>query len=177
MEVATKALTEEHEGIRRVLSLIRKAQEKFEEGQAIPDNFLPEVLDFIKTFADTCHHGKEEGVLFPLLEERGMPKEEGPIGMMLMEHDLGRSFVKEAADALQKGETKKALDNLSQYADLLWEHIDKENNILYPMGNEVLSPKDQDYLKKEFNKVESEKIGPGRHEAYHSMIEKWEKDL
>ena len=57
------------------------------------------------------------------------------------------------------------------------EKIDKEDNILYPMGNEVLTAQDQEYLRKEFDKVEEEKIGPGKHEAYHQMIEKWEKNL
>lgn len=177
MDEATKILSEEHEGIKRVLALIEKAQEKVEKDQSLPINFIPEILDFIKTFADTCHHGKEEGVLFPLLEKRGIPKEGGPIGMMLMEHDMGRDNVKAANKAFQNGETKEALSHLSDYANLLYGHIDKENSILYPMGNEVLTPADQEYLKKEFEKVEREKIGPGRHEAYHQMIEKWEKTL
>ena len=177
MEEATKILNEEHEGIKRVLALIEKARERVEKGQSLPLAFIPEVLDFIKTFADTCHHGKEEGVLFPLLEKRGIPKENGPIGMMLMEHNTGRDNVKTAGEAFQNGEIKESLDHLLDYANLLYGHIDKENNILYPMGNEVLTPADQEYLKKEFDKVEREKIGPGRHEAYHQMIEKWEKTL
>lgn len=177
MEEATNILKEEHEGIKRVLSLIAKAQEKADNGQNLPDNFLKEILDFIKVFADTCHHGKEEGVLFPLLEKRGIPKDGGPIGMMLMEHDLGRSFVKAASDALKEGDTSKVLENLSEYANLLEDHIDKENNILYPMGNEVLTDKDQEYLRKEFDRIETERIGPGKHESYHAMIEKWEKGL
>lgn len=174
---ATQVLEEEHEGIKRVLKLIQKAQEKVDDGQELPENFLPEILDFIKTFADTCHHGKEEGVLFPLLGKRGIPKEDGPIAMMLMEHDLGRDFVKEASLAVQNNETEKALENLVEYTNLLQDHIDKENTILYPMGNEVLSAEDQQFLKGEFEKVETEKIGLGKHEAYHQMIEKWEKAL
>lgn len=174
---AIQILSEEHEGIKRVLALIEKAQAKAENGQSLPPEFLPEILDFIKTFADTCHHGKEEGVLFPLIEKRGIPKDGGPIGMMLVEHDMGRGFVKEAAGALQKGNTKKAVESLLQYADLLYSHIDKEDSILYPMGNSVLTAQDQEYLKNEFERVEKEKIGPGRHEAYHQMIEKWEKNL
>lgn len=177
MEEATKVLTEEHEGIKRVLALIERAQEKLKGGQTLPENFLPEILDFIKTFADTCHHGKEEGVLFPLLEKRGIPKDGGPIGMMLIEHDMGRNFVKKARDESQKRHIKEALNYLLDYAYLLQGHIDKENTILYPMGNQLLTNQDQEYLRKEFDKVESEKIGQGRHEAYHAMIEKWEKVL
>lgn len=177
MEEATKILSEEHEGIKRVLALIEKAREKVEDGKNLPVNFVPEILDFIKTFADTCHHGKEEGVLFPLLEKRGIPKDDGPIGMMLTEHDMGRDHVKAANLAFQNGNTEEALNHLSDYAQLLAPHIDKENDILYPMGNQVLKPGDQEYLRKEFEKIEQEKVGPGKHEAYHQMIEKWEKTL
>src|SRR3990170_7408867 len=96
MPEVTQILTEEHQGIKRVLALIEKAQERAAKGLPVSGDFLPEILDFIKTFADTCHHGKEEGVLFPLLEKRGIPKENGPIQMMLYDHDLGRDFVKSA---------------------------------------------------------------------------------
>lgn len=177
MEEATKILSEEHERIKRVLTLIEKANEKIEKGQHLPPNFLPEILDFIKTFADSCHHGKEEGVLFPLLEKRGLPKANGPIGMMLLEHEMGRSHVKAAIEATQKGETRNALGHLLGYTQLLREHIEKENTILYPMGNGVLTAQDQEYLKKRFDKIEEEEIGPGKHEAYHAMIKKWEKNL
>ncbi len=176
VQEATAILTEEHEGIKRVLALIEKSYEKIEKGEALPPDFLPEILDFIKTFADTCHHGKEEGVLFPLLEKRGIPRD-GPIGMMIMEHAMGRSSVRKSTEALERGNTKEALEKLLEYVHLLRDHIVKENNILYPIGNEVLTPEDQDFLEKEFEKIEEEKIGPGKHEAYHQMIEKWEKSL
>lgn len=176
MREATQILVEEHEGIKRVLSLIERANEKVSLGEDLPPAFLPEILDFIKTFADACHHGKEEGVLFPLFEERGLPRENGPIGMMLVEHDLGREQVKEAVLAAESGDTRTALEHLDEYVQILKDHIEKENNILYPMGNELLTPDDNQYLQEEFAKVE-EKIGEGKHEAYHKMIEKWEKTL
>src|SRR3990172_4199597 len=130
MPEATQVLTEEHEGIKRVLDLIERAHDKVARNEALPHDFLPEILDFIKTFADTCHHGKEEGVLFPLLEKRGIPRD-GPIGMMLMEHDMGRSSVRKSAEALERGNTKEALEKLLEYVHLLRDHIVKENNILY----------------------------------------------
>lgn len=177
MQEATQILIQEHEGIKRVLALIEKAHKKVGRRQALSSIFLPNILDFIKTFADTCHHGKEEGVLFPLLEKRGIPKEGGPIGMMLQEHGVSRGYVKAAVVVSQKGDAKTALENLLSYVQLLREHIDKENNILYPLGNQVLTTQDQEYLKKEFERIEEEKIGPGKHEAYHLMIEKWEKEF
>jgi hemerythrin-like domain-containing protein len=57
-------------------------------------------LDFIRHFADECHHFKEEQVLFPAMEEHGIPKEGGPIGMMLIEHEEGRGYVRDMAAAI-----------------------------------------------------------------------------
>ena len=177
MAEATQILTEEHQGIKRVLALIEKAHEKVDSGQELPRNFLPEIFDFIKGFADTCHHGKEEGILFPLLEKRGIAKENGPIEMMLLDHKLGRNFVQGAISAFQGGDTKGALENLRKYVSLLKEHIDNEDNILYPKGNKLLTDEDQEYLERGFERIEKEKIGQGKHETYHQMIEKWEETL
>jgi hemerythrin-like domain-containing protein len=51
----------------------------------------------------------------------------------------------------------------------LRQHIDKENNVLYPMGNRVLTEDDQRQLSEAFERVEAEEMGPGVHEKYHQL--------
>lgn len=58
------------------------------------------IVQFFQVFADKCHHGKEENLLFPELERSGSPKERGPIAVMLAEHEQGQSFVKGRAEGL-----------------------------------------------------------------------------
>lgn len=56
------------------------------------------IIDFLKLFADKCHHGKE-GVLFPVLEAAGIPKHDRPIGVMLVEHPAGRGYIKQMQES------------------------------------------------------------------------------
>lgn len=98
--------------------------------EADPVGYAKEFLAFTESFAEPHHH-KEEEVLFPALEEKGIPKEGGPIGVMLMEHEAKRGYVKELAN----GKIEAAQNIVS----LLREHIAKENDILYPLAEQVLS--------------------------------------
>ena len=97
---------------------------------ADPVGYAKEFLEFTANFAEPHHH-KEEEVLFPALEQKGIPKEGGPIGIMLMEHEMKRTYVKE----LQAGKIAAAAEIVS----LMRDHINKENNILYPLAEQVLT--------------------------------------
>ncbi|MBI4302223.1 MAG: hemerythrin domain-containing protein [Chloroflexi bacterium] len=172
----TEVLMEEHEAIKTVLSILDRISQKLSAGEEIDIGHLEQILDFIKTFADRCHHGKEEDILFPAMEQAGIPRQGGPIGIMLMEHDEGRGYVRGLDEGIkeyrekQPGAKAKIVHNATNYAELLRQHIDKENNILYPMGDAHLSAQRQQELLKEFDKIEEERIGAGKHEEFHRMI-------
>ena len=106
-------------------------------------------MEFIKTFADTCHHGKEEDILFVAMENAGIPRDTGPIGVMLREHEMGRSYVRDMSEAVEKYKTSEPMyssqfaENAEKYIELLTQHIDKEDNILYPMADMQLSEEKQ----------------------------------
>ncbi|MGQ9722548.1 MAG: hemerythrin domain-containing protein [Candidatus Jordarchaeum sp.] len=101
MNYASEDLINEHEGILLGLKILEmmvhliKAKKQFE----ISD--LKEMINFFKLFTDKCHHGKEEGILFPEMEKAGIPKGDGPIGQMLIEHDEGRKYISQMSDLLQ----------------------------------------------------------------------------
>ncbi|MEE9601130.1 MAG: hemerythrin domain-containing protein, partial [Thermoplasmata archaeon] len=86
----TEALKEEHRAIERALKAMEVAAEMLDLGQEVPRELLEKILEFVRGFADRCHHHKEEGVLFPYLERKGLPRDLGPIGVMLAEHEMGR---------------------------------------------------------------------------------------
>lgn len=166
---ATALLSDEHRVIERVLAAVERLIQK-PAGESIEP--WKKALDFIRHFADQCHHFKEEKVLFPALEEHGIPNEGGPIGMMLQEHEEGRSYVRAMFDALGKIETgdqsaQAALfENARQYLRLLREHIQKEDDILFRMADEVIPEDEQRQLLKTFETHEAEEIGVGVHEKY-----------
>lgn len=176
---ATETLTHEHEVI---LLALQGAEEQARQLACDPKQaaaLIQEMAGFFRDFADRCHHAKEEKLLFPLLEQRGMPREGGPLGVMLAEHEQGRSYVRAILEALPgaaagEGDAVcRVRDNLLAYVALLREHIDKENHCLFPMANEILSPADQAGLSAAFERVEIEEIGAGVHERYHELAHQW----
>ena|SRR5215475_12669904 len=94
---ATEVLKHEHRVIERVLAVV----EALAERPGMPSKEAWEkAIDLIRNFADKCHHLKEEQILFPALEEHGIPRDGGPVGMMLLEHEEGRALVRAMAEAL-----------------------------------------------------------------------------
>ncbi len=178
-----EVLKNEHTAIERMLKVLIVASQKAETDEELDVDLFEKAIDFIRTFADKCHHAKEEGVLFPLIEERGVPKEGGPIGMMLQEHDMGRSYVRGMVESLRKykfGDKSQAnavSRNAEGYVNLLSQHIQKENDILYPMGEHVISDSDRETLTKKFEDREENEIGKGVHEKYHHLLEELETKM
>lgn len=179
---ATEMLKHEHEVILKVIEAAQKEVGHIQKTGKIHSEKVAKMLDFIRNFADHCHHLKEEKQLFVRLEEKGMAREGGPIAIMLIEHDEGRRMVRAAADALppaKKGDRsaiETLRENLSGYAQLLQAHIDKENNILYAMADEILTDEDNSELIEAFEKIENEEIGKGVHEKYHQIAHELAED-
>ncbi|MEM2917898.1 MAG: hemerythrin domain-containing protein [Candidatus Altiarchaeota archaeon] len=168
----TKILKEEHKIIEKMLDILEKISENSKIEKEVNYEHLAEIVDFIRTFADKCHHHKEEDLLFPAMERAGIPKEDGPIGVMLTEHEIGRAYVREIASGIEQKDKEKIEKNASSYITLLREHIFKENNILYMMADAHLSDKTQNELFNKFKKFEREEIGEGVHRKYHNLVEK-----
>lgn len=172
----TDELKEEHQGILLMLKILDKVCVKLESKEKVDPDHLERIVEFFRVFADKCHHGKEEDLLFPEMEKSGVPKERGPIGVMLIEHDQGRAFVKgmgEAATRYKKGGSTGLAEftkNARDYIALLTQHINKENNILFPMGDRVVSREKQEELVEAFETLEREKIGAGTHEKFHQLL-------
>lgn len=169
-------LMHEHRVIEKCLEILRRFNEKISEGEKIPVDDMKKIIDFIRTFADKCHHGKEEARLFPLLEEKGVPREGGPIGVMLEEHEMGRNFVRkmqEGIELIEKGENERGynifMENSKGYVELLKNHIFKEDNILFVMGDKALSEDEKSNLVEAFEEVERE-LGEGVHEKFIDLI-------
>lgn len=172
----TEELKKEHEAIKLMLRILGKVSEKLESGQSVNTDDLDKIVEFIQVFADKCHHGKEEDLLFKEMEAVGFPKDQGPVGVMLREHEVGRGYVRSMKDGIAKlktGDKKSAsviAKNAMGYISLLSQHIEKEDDILYPMAEDRLSEAILKDLKKGFEKVEKEIIGPGRHEEFHKLL-------
>tara|TARA_Y100000310_G_C20621264_1_gene783414 strand:+ start:735 stop:1229 length:495 start_codon:yes stop_codon:yes gene_type:complete len=133
MDEALQILVDEHKNILKVIAALN---EKCNE--EIDKEFFNKAISFIKNYADKFHHAKEEDILFKELGQVEMHC--NPMQQMLHEHDLGRDFVKGMEEGLASNDREKVKENARGYAHLLQEHIFKEDQILYPMADGVLSP-------------------------------------
>lgn len=179
---ATDELRAEHEGIGVMLRVLEAVAEKLGEGEAVDPGDLDGMLEFLTVFVDRCHHGKEELHLFPALEKAGVPRENGPIGVMLGEHEEGRRLIlrlREALDGLEPADAagaESARRVMEEYVTLLDGHIAKENRVLFAMADARLDPGTDGELVAAFARLEQERIGEGRHEAFHALLGRLEAE-
>ncbi len=171
-------LKNEHEGIKIVFRVLRKMCESLQSDHTLDFDHFEGILEFFEIFVDKCHHGKEEDLLFPAMELAGIPRQ-GPIETMLSEHNTGRGHIKAIRQAFarfQSGDTAVSgalAEECEKYILLMLDHIYKENNILYPMGETRFSQETDEKLYQEFDTLEAERIGTGKHEAFHQMIDQF----
>ncbi len=178
---ATAILMAEHRGIGRMLDVVEEAAVRVERGKPVPPTLFVDAATFFRNFADRCHHGKEEKHLFRTMAERGVPVAGGPIGAMLAEHEQGRAYVRTireegeryaAGTLADPGQLVRAVRG---YVGLLRAHIQKEDRILYPLGERVLTAEDRKTLAEAYERVEREEMGEGEHERFHAMIDQLEQ--
>ncbi len=143
-ETATSRLREEHQLILQVADAMQALLADAEGPDGLDFDTIGDCVTFIRLFADACHHGKEEDLLFPELEAAGLPRNQGPIAVMLYEHEQGRAFARQMAEALapaRQGD-EPALAALQQaargYIELIRGHIMKEDRILFEMADQAV---------------------------------------
>lgn len=172
-------LVREHDLIERALKLLEQAVARIDSGQPVPEGFPKWAPEFFGRFADKCHHAKEEDLFFPLLKERGIPEEGGPIGVMLHEHVMGRDCVRRMRDASEHdGFDGTSFANAArEYISLLRQHIYKENNILFKMAGMVLSADDDATMDHRFTEIEQKRDLANLHDRFEADVSRWEEAL
>jgi hemerythrin-like domain-containing protein len=170
-------MMEEHELIVRVLASLDTLADQLEEGASVPRGDLALFGRFFRDFADRCHHGKEEDRLFAKMNEFGFPREYGPVGVMLAEHAAGREHVRALA-ALGQGtgplvdrETRQAVEHIREFVPLLFFHIHKENNILYPMAQQAIPAEELAQLDQACAAFDREVVGPAEVAQLRALAE------
>lgn len=176
-----KLMVEEHEYILRMLKVVRKACFGVMKGAEINYDDFNDMIDFIRKYADSHHHGKEEKFLF-----KEMQNHLGRIGTnlithgMLVEHDYGRMYIGELSDALlsvKNGNEESKLDviaNAVGYTNLLTKHIAKEDAAVYSYGEKNLPQDILDEINKKSEVFEIEAEKEGTQKYYIDMLIKLE---
>jgi hemerythrin-like domain-containing protein len=168
----TDILSQEHRVIEQVLDCLERMADRAATEHTVDESAARQAIDFFRNFADHCHHAKEESHLFPAMEARGFPRDCGPTGVMLREHELGRDYIRAAEEAVgpaasgDEQATRRFVQAARQYIGLLREHIQKEDHCLFSMANQAFSDEDQHRLLEAFQRVEAQQMGLGTHEKF-----------
>ena len=168
-------LIAEHEMIERAMSVLKNNLDELDTGKYDAVQ-IQRAVDFLLEFGDKIHNQKEEGFLFPLMHERGIPTEGGPVAVMIMEHDAERRLLQHMsaqagnlAEADQETLNKFRREGL-EYLVIRAEHIWKENDILYPMARQAMQEGDAEKLIVEFNRINTETYGPDAWQKFSAMV-------
>lgn len=175
-------MIDEHKYIKRMLKVIRKVCMGIMNGGEIAYDDFEKMISFIRNYADKHHHEKEELILFnKMVDEIGELAEKIIKFGMLVEHDLGRMYVHNLEEALEKskaGDEEAKLDiiaNAISYTHLLTRHIDKEDNAVFTFAQRELGTDLLDKVNIECQTYEAEKTKLGVQEKYINMLEMLEK--
>ncbi len=177
-----ETLEAEHRVIQKVVAGMAVLAEKLEEGEDVPVPLLGNIVEFLRTFADRCHHGKEEALLFPALQSRGVPSHGCPLGGLTMEHQKGRAMVEELAQAIrpyaenESSARTSLVKSLRELTALYPNHIWKEDYLLFPLAARVLTLEDQQVLAGRFEEVEHE-LGHEAHERFEKFAAELESEV
>lgn len=156
MQGPTELLMTDHRIIEVVLNVLERMANCWESENALDVASARSAVVFCRDFADGCHHGKEEGILFPALERKGLPAQEGPTAQMRLEHERARALIRGMQAAIEKSarntpETRQAfVENARGYVTLLRDHILKENHCLFSIANEILEDSERCELTESF---------------------------
>ena len=170
---SAKELIDEHAVIMKVVTSLKWQAAALSSGKPVPEEQLTETLALLVEFADKCHHAKEEKILFPALAM--MPQHRATVAEFLDEHARSRANVRAMracpAAATDEVARKAFVENANSYVSILVKHIQKEN-VLFSKCGEIFSAAENERMAEEYERIEKEEIGEGKHEEYHSRAEK-----
>ena len=171
---ATEELMLEHQGIELMLEILQTVSTRLLDGGAVPPEHLEGILEFLTVFVDKCHHGKEEKYLFRAMEAAGVDHITGHIGVLIYEHEQGRAHIarikKGLAGILGVPDMAEVQAAAADYVELMVQHIATENTDVFPLADKVLDADAAAKLCENFEKLERERIGAGKHEEFHALL-------
>ena len=171
-------MVKEHENIRRMLKVLREVSYRIMTGGEYDLEDLPEMIDFVRNYADRLHHGKEEDILFEAMNAQiEKLAKSGTITGIYIEHDQGRLFIanlESGYKSFKEGDDRARLDiigNAIAYTDLLDRHIEKENTALYKFAENMLPDEIKSKVDADCDQVENETTISGTQARYLNMLD------
>ncbi|MBF0508515.1 MAG: hemerythrin domain-containing protein [Deltaproteobacteria bacterium] len=166
----------EHRLIEKMLAVVEKEVLLMMDNKVADSIFIDAVVDFIRTYADRVHHGKEEEIMFRCLAAKTMNTEDQiQMQELIEEHKTARKIVGELVQAKeeylqgQREALDTILDQLTFLIRFYPEHIRKEDKVFFPNSEKYLTQAEQETMLQEFWEFDRKMI----HEKYQSVVKQW----
>jgi len=168
----------EHRLIERMIRIMQANLETINKEGKFDPSFVDIAVDFIRTYADRCHHGKEEDILFRDLAKKKISDEHRRIMQELIEeHKMSRNNVRKSVEAKEKyvqgnkGALKDIVSNMEILAKFYPKHIEKEDKHFFIPCMDYFSNAEKDTMLNEMYEFDRNMI----HEKYTKIVESHEK--
>jgi hemerythrin-like domain-containing protein len=171
----------EHRLIERMITLMRCELTRIKDNIAVDPEFafvdpmfIDTAVDFLRTYADRCHHGKEEDILFAVLDKKDISAEHRQtIEKLIQEHDWAREttmalvWAKEDYLLVKDGALEKILENLGKLVDFYPRHIEKEDKHFFIPCMRYFSDAEKAEMLQAMYEFDRQMI----HEKYRGVVE------
>ena len=171
---ARGALMREHRLIERMLSAIEAALAEIDSARHVDPEFVDVAVDFIRTYADRTHHGKEEDILFSELDSRRLSAgDRQAMNALIADHVFARRTTGGLARANERYRDgdQSALGTIISGLRTLCEfyppHIEKEDRLFFPAVRAYFTPEEDQAMLARFREFDRRMI----HEKYTAVVE------
>lgn len=174
-------LKNDHKLIHRMLSVVDTAINKLKKGEGLPQDFMPDAVEFFREFADKYHFGKEEGMLFEEMEAAGVFTQKLPIESIRHDHYVGRAYMNKLCEIAGRCNDDfqncrdELIENLEGFSEHILSHSRRENRVLYPLGDALISEERDRKLMEYYRQID--KRFSGYREKYTEVVERLERQL
>jgi hemerythrin-like domain-containing protein len=169
----------EHRLIKRMVELLKNELVYIKEKNKVNSEFIKAAVDFFRIYADQCHHGKEENILFRELQKKEISDEHKDIMNKLIEdHKKGRSYVNQLEESNQyyiDGDLQAINQiqlTLQKLTELYPRHIDIEDNLFFADVMKYFSEEEKQKMLKESYEFDRSMI----HKKYADIVESHENE-
>ena len=163
----------EHRLIEQVISMIEKESEVISATGKVNIPLLTNMVDFMRTYADKCHHGKEEGILFDVLEKKDMDVEHrAMMDKLIDDHRRSRELTSNLNDLLtlfirgERAAVENVVENLQTLASIYPDHIRREDKLFFPIAMKYLSTEEREDMLRQFKEFDARLI----HDHYKAEV-------
>jgi hemerythrin-like domain-containing protein len=164
----------EHRLIERMIKLMDQEVGRIRQTGQLHVGFHGQAIDFVKTYADRCHHGKEEDILFRDLELKPLTDEHRHImDELIAEHAWARQKVaqwvgaKELCDQGDPAALRLASEIMAELAQFYPKHIAKEDKHFFIPVMSYFSKAEQEQMLQAFWEFDRKLI----HEKYRQVVD------